>query len=123
VTLQAPMSEKALTELIRRILSELEALAAQRRASTPKVYIVALFDDRSVPSDPEAIRLSDDVFVKEGSIAVRATNMLPLLVERIAAGYFALSLIDTGEVLDEHRVRQLVREAVMPVLAKLALST
>jgi|YelNatPaOPRAMG01_1025707.scaffolds.fasta_scaffold02616_7 hypothetical protein len=117
------MSEKALTELIRRILSELEALAAQRRASTPKVYIVALFDDRSVPSDPEAIRLSDDVFVKEGSIAVRATNMLPLLVERIAAGYFALSLIDSGEVLDEHRVRQLVREAVMPVLAKLALST
>jgi hypothetical protein len=117
------MSEKALTELVRIILGELEALAVQRRMSAPKVYIVALFDDRNIPSDPEAVRLSDDVFIKEGCIAVRATDMLPLLVERVAAGYFALSLIDSGEVFDEHRVRQLVREAVMPVLAKLALST
>jgi len=123
VTLQAPISEKTLTELIRRILSELEALAVQHRVSTPKVYIVALFDDRSIPSDPEAIRLSDDVFIKEGCIVVRVTNTLPLLVERIATGYFALSLIESGEILDEHRVRQLVREAMMPVLAKLALST
>lgn len=115
--------EKALTELVRRILYELEVLAVQHRMSTPKVYVVALFDDRSAPSEREAIRLSESVFVKEGCIAVRATDTLPLLVERIAAGYFALSLIDSGEAFDEHRVWRLAREAVVPILARLALGT
>jgi hypothetical protein len=116
-------SEKTLTEWVRKVLEELEAQAAKRGLSTPAVYVVAIFDERSAPSERGALKVSDDVLVAEGFIAVRSTEVLPLLVERVAAGYFALSFIASGETPDPDRVRRLAREVVVPVLARLALSS
>ncbi len=114
--------EKALTEWVRKVLRELEALATAHGLKTPAVYVIVFFDEKSAPDERSALKLSDNVFVGEGCIAVRFTRVLPLLVEWVAAGYFALSFIASGETLDPDRVWQLARKAVLPVLARLAVN-
>lgn len=116
-------NERALTEWIRKVLKELEVLVVKHGLRAPAVYAVVFFDDRSMPSERSALKLSDDVFIGEGYIAIKITNVLPLLVERVAAGYFALSLIASGESPNPDRVWYLARKAVVPVLARLALSS
>lgn len=112
--------EKELTKLARKVLAELERLALQRNLQPPRVYAIVFFDESTPPRVEGAVRLSDEVLVWEGVIAVKATELITLLVERVAAGYFALSLMASGETLDIQRVWRLARDAVIPVLASLA---
>lgn len=96
----------------------LEGFALSRGLETPAVYSVVFFRDLREVNVKGLRRISEDVFVDEqGAIIVKTTDILPLLVERIASGYYALCLLKSGR---EPRADEARRLAVADLLALLS---
>lgn len=108
-----------LTALVQRALVVLEKLAAEKGLRTPKLYAVIFFRSESELRREELQKLSDDVFVGSGVIAVKLTDIAPLLVERIAVGYYTLCYLESKGVLDFERAWRMAREELLSVLAQL----
>ncbi|MEM0344388.1 MAG: hypothetical protein QXP94_04300 [Thermofilaceae archaeon] len=112
---------RRLNRVVRRMISLLEGLAISKGLETPTVYGVVLFRDLREINVEGLHRVSDDVFIDErGMIIVRFTDVLPLLVERISTGYYALCLFKSGMAPKVDEARRLAVSDLIEVLSLLA---
>ncbi|RLE84971.1 MAG: hypothetical protein DRJ67_09650, partial [Thermoprotei archaeon] len=68
----------------------------------------------------ELVKVSDDVLIGEGVIAVKRSELLPLVVERLALGYYSLSLFNELGSVPVSRAQALVRGSLWRLLTLLS---
>lgn len=113
--------EEQLTHLVRKTLNLLEVLALAKGLETPVVYHVMLFRDPRELGAGGLRKVSEDVLVSEqGVIAVKFTDLLPLFVERVSTGYYALCLLKSGREPTAEEARRYAINDLLAVLSLLA---
>ncbi len=110
---------EALTRVSRRVLQLAEGLAASRGLRTPPVYGVVFFRELDELAAEGLVKVSDSVLVGEGVVAVKHADALPLLVERILTGYYALCLLATFGSLNAYEAGRLASRDLITVLSLL----
>lgn len=113
-----------MTHVVRRTLNLLERFALARGFEPPVVYNVIIFHDFREVNVKRLHQISEDVFVDErGAIVVKFTEILPLLVERISTGYYALCLLKAGKQPTADEAKRLAVSDLLEILSLLAYST
>lgn len=109
-----------LTKLVRKIISILDSLAAGRGFDPPKVYGVIFFEREDELSLANMVKVTEDALVDvHGVIAIRYTTVLPLLVERLATGYYALCLLKSSGKLEAEAAHRLAVSDLISILSLL----
>ncbi|MEM1792922.1 MAG: hypothetical protein QXE92_01630 [Thermofilaceae archaeon] len=123
VGVEGQEERRQLNRVVRKMISLLEGLAISKGLETPTVYGVVLFHDLREINVKGLHRVSDDVFIDErGMIVARFTDVLPLLVERISTGYYALCLFKSGKAPTVDEARRLAVDDLLEILSLLASS-
>ena len=116
--------EDELTKIVRKIIPILDSLAARRGLDPPTVYGVILFERPDELSLAELFKVTEDVLIGiHGVIAVKHTSVLPLLVERLALGYYALCLLKGSGKLEVGSAHRLAVNDLIMILSLLANSS
>ncbi|MCD6357693.1 MAG: hypothetical protein J7L75_03850, partial [Thermoproteales archaeon] len=113
---RSPLPPKGLEELI----CLLEALAVEEGLKPPVVYLLIFFERDEEVEEGELVKVSDDVLIGEGVIAVKRSELLPLVVERLALGYYSLSLFNELGSVPVSRAQALVRGSLWRLLTLLS---
>ena len=105
---------------VRAVIEALEYLAVARGLRPPAVYGIVLFEDLEDLDVKSLVKVSEEVLVGEGVIAVKQTEVMPLLARRLLVGYYSLAFLsETGKVpVDE--VTELAKEDVWKFLTVLS---
>lgn len=115
------IEEIQVTNIVRRVLTTLETLAVLKGFKTPTIYSVVLFREPREIKAAGLIRVSEDVLVsEEGAIVVKHTNILPLLVERVAVGYYALCSLKSRGLFTADEARRLAVADLLLILSSLS---
>lgn len=108
-----------LTDLVIKTIPILEAIAINNNLECPTIYSVAFFVEKEF-IEKNLIKISNEVYVSDNVIAIKYTDILPLLIERLSIGYFSLCYIKTIGRLDLQKVNQIVRSNLILILSLVA---
>ncbi|HDD33780.1 MAG TPA: hypothetical protein ENG30_01365 [Thermofilaceae archaeon] len=111
-----PLPPRGLEELFKL----LEALALEEGLRPPTIYLLIFFERSEEVEKGELIKVGEDVFVGDGVIAVKYSELLPVVVERLALGYYSLSLFSELGSIPIDRARVLVRDSLWRLLTLLS---
>ena len=105
--------------MIEKLMLVLEALAVERGLRTPAIYEVVFYEGEA-PKSAELVKVSEGVVVGEGLIAVKTSDLVPLVIERLALGYYSLSLMPDAGIDAVRLARRVVRDIKWNLLSLLS---
>lgn len=112
---RSPLPPGGLENLVRL----LEAFTVEEGLMPPTVYLLIFFE-QDEELEGELIEVREDVLIGEGVIAVKYSDLLPLVVERLALGYYSLSLFTELGEIPVDKAESLVRDSLWRLLVLLS---
>lgn len=105
-----PQLEKKLSRREAGIwLKALEALATLHGFATPPVYAIVFFKNVGELDLRKLVEVTEDVFVGDGVVAVRYTEVPPVLAQRLLTGYYSLCLLAENKHVCAEEVIELAK--------------
>ncbi len=74
-------------------LKALEALATLHGFATPSVYAIVFFKNTGELDLRKLVKVTEDVFVGDGVVAVKYSEVPSVLAQRLLTGYYSLCLL------------------------------
>lgn len=90
-------------------LKALEALATSRGFVTPSVYAIVFFRNTKELNQRKLVKITDDVFIGDGIIAVKHTEVPSVLAQRLIIGYYSLCLLAENDHVYVDEVTELAK--------------
>lgn len=90
-------------------LKILEALATSRGFVTPSVHAIIFLRNIKELDQRKLVKITDDVFIGDGVIVVKHTEVPSLLAQRLIIGYYSLCLLAENDHLYIDKVTELAK--------------